>query len=1128
MRDPYLQKILDGLAGELDPSEFEDCMGRLLLPLYTSLVPIRGGSDAGMDFAAKSAEGKDFPLLVTTAENVERNLKESLESFVRHGLSASQVGLVTSQDLTPPRRRELRNQARDLGFQLLETDLHHRWSLANRLYRNSDLVKELLEITGKPSALSALPRAGHLLAELELLARQEDLEWLRTTPGDLVLVGQPGSGKTALLLKLVREGSALFLASKDEGEIANAYRDLQPELILVDDAHADLELLARLRGIRGEIQASFRIIASTWPGTEEEVIQALGGTASCKTRQLELLTRAEIVEVLRALGVNEPDDDPYLRLLVDQAANKPGLAVVLGKLWLQGEWREVLTGQAVRKELIPKLKRLLGHDPTEILACFALGGEAGMSMDEVQNFLGGELGEFRRRTAQASHGGVLSTLGDSRLRVEPEILRSALLEEVFFKPPALPWRRLLDRVPSREAAVEALAAAAWRGVAVPPADLRTLLLEVGSAEAWRAFALTGQAEATWVLENFPHQITGVARQLLQVIPNETCRRLLVDAESDSRSPDTHRDHPLSVIRDWIRDIPASRQYAEPLNESLRRRRLLVDATTRARTEASDPKTLLQAALLALTAKLETEGVDATGATLITHRDALPPGAASAILELWKRIVASMTEITPIAWQSLEDSLYSWAMHGDNSTEATTSGIDDLRQLPAKILRDIASLGSLSPGLVTSLWHWSRRLGFRLELPLNPTLTMLFPPPVEDESRLGLWDIQQQLAREVGDVWSRSTREEVATELALLKEGTRWLRSGPNWLPELLEVLVNHLPKPEEWLDFFLTLDGDSALARELLSRTVREQRPGWSEALLRSLDNASLTQTAVLLTLEMQDPPEIILSEALRRGNAATVERACRRGRVALSTSLRLLSHCDTNIVCGAIVGEWSATPRGRPRAELSQEWRLAFLSVSAKDLESSSELTTQRFQFGMVLESDHELAEKWILAQMEQRPASVVPRSDERSLLASATRHLDQAQRKRLIGTMVPSSFTRAILPMLVRDSPELFSSLLSRSELRDLHLIVLAGKPPDEKWGQLAMLALAEGHSPSSVAAEALNRGFGEGHWLRWKKGFEDLLTSVDPRLREMAQHGIAMTDENIRTTAAERRKYELTGRF
>ena len=49
--DPFYEAIVDRLSGALDPNLFEACAVDLLRKEFPTLVPIRGGDDAGMDGA---------------------------------------------------------------------------------------------------------------------------------------------------------------------------------------------------------------------------------------------------------------------------------------------------------------------------------------------------------------------------------------------------------------------------------------------------------------------------------------------------------------------------------------------------------------------------------------------------------------------------------------------------------------------------------------------------------------------------------------------------------------------------------------------------------------------------------------------------------------------------------------------------------------------------------------------------------------------------------------------------------------------------------------------------------------------------------------------------------------------
>jgi hypothetical protein len=373
-KDPFHQQILEALGRHLDPEVFEACMTDLLRDDWPGLVPVPGGNDAGMDGAVA-----DGHLVCTTGDDVARNLKDSLDAFLDRGPSSRKVILATSSALTPPETRKLSGLAKEKGFKLLK--VYERSALAFLLYRDTTWCKRLLHLTGAPSPLSVVPLSRRPQVGIELRGRDEDAKWLRSTTGDRVVLGYPGSGKTYLFSSLIRSGwPALFLVSDDDTAIANALRDQKPKIVIVDDAHVAPEKLGRLQRLRDEIQGEFEIVASSWPGAGIDVIEAMGSIPESRIHNLGPLTRVQILEIFQDLEVRPRDE--ILRDLVSQASNKPGLAVTIGRLWRLGEWQKILDGTVLSRTLLALFKGLTGGEVSDVLAAFSLGGRRGMSLGD--------------------------------------------------------------------------------------------------------------------------------------------------------------------------------------------------------------------------------------------------------------------------------------------------------------------------------------------------------------------------------------------------------------------------------------------------------------------------------------------------------------------------------------------------------------------------------------------------------------------------------------------------------------------------------------------------------------------------------------------------------------------------
>lgn len=221
VKDPLYRAIEERLAERPDPDLFERCAVDLLRDVYPGLVPIPGGGDAGMDGAMSvPGGGHPIPLVATTGNNVIGNLTENLKSYRSSGGSAHECVLATSQALTPRKRSNLEARASELGFVL--RNVHEQADFVGRLYRNPGWRKELLGLTGDPPALSAFPRSPRPWSAQQVLGRDDELAWLRRARLDVVISGQPGVGKTALLRILADEGFGLFAVSENLGQIADA------------------------------------------------------------------------------------------------------------------------------------------------------------------------------------------------------------------------------------------------------------------------------------------------------------------------------------------------------------------------------------------------------------------------------------------------------------------------------------------------------------------------------------------------------------------------------------------------------------------------------------------------------------------------------------------------------------------------------------------------------------------------------------------------------------------------------------------------------------------------------------------------------------------------------------------
>ncbi|MCL4552446.1 MAG: hypothetical protein M1305_02670, partial [Candidatus Marsarchaeota archaeon] len=383
------------------------------------------------------------------------------------------------------------------------------------------------------------------------------------------MIGQPGSGKTFLLEKIAQENRGLFLVTTDRDEIAAGVRAQQPTVIFVDDAGPDRNLLLTLQQMRAEIGANFSIIAVGWPGDQSTLVETLH-LPNHRIHRLEPLTRDQIKEVVYGVGVRGPNE--LVREIVDQAEGRPGLAVTLGLLWLQGGRREVALGDTLSDFVVNFAERFICREAAQILAVIAMSGDGGFSLSAIAQLSSLPEIEVHRVLNQLTASGVIMAVGEGMLTVRPPVLRYALVRNVFFRGVCLSIAPILERVPSRPEAALVLMGARERGAAVSNQLLRPLVIESRSTEVWEAYAGLGREEAEWVLRSYPGMLAVIAARGLLLAPEAFLQALLTAAISDRRPLNQFTDHPLRQIEHWIESARPDR------GQAFLRRRLLLDAT----------------------------------------------------------------------------------------------------------------------------------------------------------------------------------------------------------------------------------------------------------------------------------------------------------------------------------------------------------------------------------------------------------------------------------------------------------------------------------------------------------------------------------------------------------------------
>jgi hypothetical protein len=526
-RDPLYRQIRRRLRELKDGNAFEQCANDLLSKIYPSLAPREGGDDAGLDGLIANEDKSSIQLICTTDEDVLGNLSGSIESNLKKGGWSHACIFATSKRLSNPKKQILEERANKLGRSLIQ--IYDQAGMAELIYRDARWLKELLGLTGDPSPLSLFPITSRPLFDIPPLGRDDDVLKITNSTFDLVLVGQPGSGKTHLLFTAAKKARGRFVVDDDNGRVADGVRSVQPRFLIVDDAHSRLDLLKRLKHLRQEVGAEFRIVASCWPGQEDAVMSALQITKE-KCHVLEGLPQKQIKEVIQSQKIFGPEH--LVAEIIHQSQGKPGLAVTLCRLCWESGTRDVVLGTALARDVKLSFEPLLGHEATQSLACFSIGGNAGMTLEAVGRLTGKNTFEVRRLVEQLAAAGVLDVSAENRISVHPLRLRQALVRDVFLTPPAMDLTPYLSEAPDFAATTRVLIEAKLMGGVLSDELIQHQLQQLSLTDeqaAFERYTRFGRYEAEWVLDNFPTKLKAVAPITLHTCPEKTLDMLLHSA-----------------------------------------------------------------------------------------------------------------------------------------------------------------------------------------------------------------------------------------------------------------------------------------------------------------------------------------------------------------------------------------------------------------------------------------------------------------------------------------------------------------------------------------------------------------------------------------------------------------------
>ena len=997
------------------------------------------------------------------------------------------------------------------------------WQLTDAVSKVLDRVDEI-QASNDPAPLSEIP-VDRPLFDQQLIGREEDLGWLRDTEGDRLLIGQPGSGKTFLLYQLTDE-EALFAVSDDRGELARALQDRTPSLVIVDDASSKEDQLKDLVHLRKELGLAFDIVASCWPGSKSNLKQTLG-VGDSQIRELDQLTPDEIVEVVRGAGLEGPR--PLIRHVVNQANGRPGLAVTLTRLCLEGNVREVVLGDRIAESVLSTFEPIAGEYTKQLLGVLSLSGEKGLTLQSVTDNLGIPVPKVVRMLEQLAAGGVIDEIQllgnpEQAVAVQPSALRHALIRDVFFEGPApLPFDQAFDEAISSNSATQALIGAYGRGASVDEEFLQERIEQLDRRDLWRSYASIGPEEARWILSEHPEKVVIVAEQILSHAPEATIPVLMELSVGDERPLPQTPNHPLRKVKDWVL---AGHPGTE---DAVQRRQTLFDVAQEWMEDSGDRLTGLKAMRYALAPQYKRSAVDpGSGNSFTIEYGTLLEDGIENIQPLWDRLWEELNEEKLEEWPPILDLLHDWWAPHIHWQEIPDYLLDKIRGHAERQVELAVERASSHPGILRRLSRKAAAAGVDIDTSEFEAFEILYPKQRPDD----LKDYRQRHideVREVADTWSERPPEQVVQHVHRVWRQLEIAGLHLKSTRHLCQALAKRVENPLAWQRTFREADLPPSLTRPFLKQAERTEQDDWKTEARRQIEETpERCGPALQAVLRKSDPGSDLHQLALRHvGNyVGIVETLAVRNQPDIPTFRALLEHESRQVastVAEALFHSESlnSSPLESIPKSLSDQWQeVVIRRVGDADWVKRA------------LQEDSELAYEWCRARITAGNPSLLLNLSVHSLEEAAVGALTREKRRELLNTICslekdhrPKGFRW--MRLLVGDDLNLYQHLIDRDVGDVLTLGPLIGKP-DKAWLEKAEMALDCGYAPEDIAEAAFGVEFSwtgslSEMWEGWAEAFQNLDTD-DRRLQRALDYGANLAEERAKKAAERERRRKM----
>lgn len=1118
--DDLLEEIRQKLSDISDGNMFEEFAWWSLTKVIPGLAPVSGGGDFGRD-----GEAPDAFLTCTIQEKVIGNMAKSISNYKASGGEAATVYVATSQKLTNAKKDNLRKKAKDFGL-TLPVIYDAEW-FVRELYFDDEWRLKLLGISGELPALSRIPVHSRAVLDIPMVGRVDVMKSLEDTQGDVLISGQPGSGKTYVATEFAERHGGLFVIDDNATKIANELRKKTPSLLLIDDVHNKESLLDSLKHLRTELKLDFRIVGISWISGEKSLKNkmSIGDASVIRIREL---TKDQIVEVIDACGLKNASNT-IKREIVDQSKGKPGLAITLSSLCLAGDWERVFNGDSLYDLVTSNFSTKLGEDVTALLSFIALGGESGVTLSNLTEMSSLSIVKVKAILAELSYGGVITDKQNSAVSIQPNSLRYPLVRELFVDGiGVLEFEQYIDKYVLKDDVIETLLITALKGATLDSSRIKPYMDGTLSKKTWSYYAALGKSEAEYVAQTNPDAITDVPEPVLATQPEIAVRELILAANGDHRELHPYPSHPIRVLDDWAASAKPGYGIA------IKRRSHLLKAIGELLDNGySDHLTAGRVIAASLNPHYQDTNTDPGSGMSMTFEQ----GYIS--LDELKQMANLVADAKDIYGKLEEDKAFNevisavdhWVYDRQTTSAEYLDVISDTKQNIAKtLLTDLAIATEGRHLLQRRIRQLGNAAGMDIKVSTPKEYEVLFPYESRSFAREeALYKKQIEAAKRLAEEWATEDPRYVVTRITELQEEVDATSTvHPNYLHYIHAFLAESVPRDDlaTWIDLFVD-NGKSVDFSGSFAIQLAKHRQGGYRTLLKKILKSDMhaggAVSAIVTQFTATEEPELFdLIKPLLGKHVRYIDIACIREEVPLENELFILDNITEDAavkICRSLDFEYSKEGSNKVMPEeLKARWSRAIVTHSTTDRDVMSDLKH-------LLDKHPELSLLWFEDKVNQNiDPKKIWKLRTGDIAKKLAKHLSDDDRRRLLSVMDASAANYSLVEPLVGDDPENYRALTSNQKAVDFHL-----KPLNvfsANWVPMVSIALQYGQTPDDIQDNSFpsEYSWSDSEHVMWQGKIADideqLSTTDDPTIR-----GILLEfrrDLENRSKSAEEKEY------